>query len=500
MLDLSLPRRARLLPVAIPLLYVLILFLVSPLHSLFSEWGGVMQYFAGQEIWRGQGYHGWTSHFWPPLFSVLIGFGSLILPGFAAGKAIAIVSSAVVLYVTYHLSLLLFSRTDFALWSQVFLATNPLYMYESLQAHNHLLDAALFSAGLLIFLNAMDTPSWSHLLLAGMLSGLAGLTRYTSYVLVFLPLSLVFVQRLPRALRSSLVFWFGFTLVSCPWWYSNMLSNGSPFYTWDYLNVCVGVLRNELGLSLHALWRCAGRPDLQGLLAIALTYPGDYVRNVYSNVQVSLQWILTGTLAVFVLPSLLDGFISIRPRYWLVIVSELVLSIFLVSQAYLAPWYLLNWVVLLTSVTVAFLLRYLSRIEQIYLLLRRYRVRWILLTILLVGNLCLSALELRSYARQPSLYYPLWKSTELTRALKARDPDLASKVIMAIDPGRAYHAGAKYLATPLEYEGSVDGLVSYAGLSDALKTYAPKYPSDLSGPDLRADYLVYTNPRNVSPS
>ena len=61
----------------IPLLYAVILIPLFFLHDTFEEWDGVMQFFAGREILTGFGYNGWTSHFWPPLYSLLIGIGSL---------------------------------------------------------------------------------------------------------------------------------------------------------------------------------------------------------------------------------------------------------------------------------------------------------------------------------------------------------------------------------------------------------------------------------------
>jgi hypothetical protein len=65
---------------------------------------------------------------------------------------------------------------------------------------------------------------------------------------------------------------------------------------------------------------------------------------------------------------------------------------------------------------------------------------------------------------------------------------------MAIDPARAYYAEAGYLESPPSYRGSVVDMVSYVGLSEATRRYAPKYPSGLAGDALKADYLVYTAP------
>ncbi len=54
----------------ITLSYGLIVSIISLYHTIYSEWGGVMQVFVGREMLSGQGYRGWSSHFWPPLFSL----------------------------------------------------------------------------------------------------------------------------------------------------------------------------------------------------------------------------------------------------------------------------------------------------------------------------------------------------------------------------------------------------------------------------------------------
>jgi hypothetical protein len=90
-------------------------------------------------------------------------------------------------------------------------------------------------------------------------------------------------------------------------------------------------------------------------------------------------------------------------------------------------------------------------------------------------------------------YSSLGDIEQVTQALREHDPDLDSKVVMAIDPARAYYAESKYLITPLDYEGTLEAMVSYSGISEQVKNYAPKYPSSMEKSDLKADYLIYSN-------
>ena len=496
-----LEKASRVPAIWIPLSYGIALLLLSPLHGLFSEWGGVMQYFAGKEILAGNGYHGWTSHFWPPLYSLLIGLGSLILPAFFAGKLISILGSALLLYVVYHLAMLLTNQANIGLWAQAFIALNPLYVYESLQAHNHILDSLFFVLGILLFLQLLEQPTVLRTLLAGLVCGVAGLSRYTSYVLIFMPLSLFVLFEFRKATRLSLSFWLGFAVISSPWWYYNAKYNGSPFYTWNYLNICAAAFRDsELGLSLHALWRCNGMANVTSTLDIFMTYPKEYIRNFVTNILNCLESITNGSLAIFVVPAMVESFLSIKPKYLLILFGEFCWSVILVSQAYVTPWYLLSWTVVMTIITVAFVLKYFEKLQEIYPTLVKYHFSKSCVVLLLLLSFFLTCRELRAYAREKHTYSPLWESEQVTKALKQHDSNIEDKVIMAIDPARAYYLGSKYLATPFEYGGTIDGLVSYRSLSERFKEYAPKHPASIPGSGLRADYFIYTNPKGIAQS
>jgi hypothetical protein len=216
-----------------------------------------MQVFAGREIFRGEGYHGWTSHFWPPLFSSLCGLIENKTSGFTAGKIISIFSSTLLLFVAYFLAYILTESIEVGILSQVFLALNPLYFRESLKAHNHMLDALFFALGLTIFTNFIKGPIPLELGIAGFVFGIAGLTRYTSYVSILLPFIFFFIYPFIKADEFTFIYWLGFAIASLPWWVINARYNGSPIHNWDYLNVYQGVYPEKYGLSLRGLFDTA---------------------------------------------------------------------------------------------------------------------------------------------------------------------------------------------------------------------------------------------------
>jgi 4-amino-4-deoxy-L-arabinose transferase-like glycosyltransferase len=476
----------------IPIAYAAALLALCQFHTVFDEWGGVMQLFSGQEILAGKGYHGWASYFWPPLFSFMIGIGSLIMSGFVAGKLISILSASALLLVGFHLAQELFQRRDVGWWAQVFVLLSPIYVYQSLLAHNHMLDSLFFVSGLYLFLRSIRDPRPGKYLIAGLVCGLAALTRYTSYVLLGLPF-FVFILKpgFWRAVKLSIVFWIGFGVICLPWWYSNTVDNGSPFYSLHYLNICTSVIAHNPGTN-RSLWWCADQ-NLKGMTDIVATYPREYVKNLANNVYQSIKLLMLygGALAPFVLPAALESIFLLELRHWITIFGTLSFSILLISQAFVNEWYLLSWLVPIVIITVMFLLNFLDRATGKYPVLDKYHIRQLSLAFLAIAGLALTCNRMANFITDERDYLLLGGVEEATRALKEHDPDLQSKVVMANDPGRAYYAGSKYLVAPEVYEGPVDGMVSYEGISEQLKNYAPKYPSSMAESELKADYLIY---------
>jgi hypothetical protein len=480
----------------IPLAYAITMVLLSPLHSVFSEWGGVLQYFSGKEILAGQGYNGWVSHFWPPLYSLLVGLASTVLDPFFAGKVISILAASGLLFVSYHLARLLADKERIGLWSQVFLATNPIFFTNAMFAHNHMLDAFCFVSSLFLFLKYYENASRYGLLIAGLVSGLAGLARYQSYVLLFMPFWLFVFQRPRPAAFGAAFFYAGFGLINMPWWYYNAMHNGSPLSSWNYLNVAVGAIPIKSDYRFQMLWRSAGMSDINGFFDVLRDFPTSYVRNFINNLASSIQLLVNygGALALLVIPALFEIYAVLSQKQAVVLFSVMALSVALVSQAFVNPWYFLPWISLVIIMCVVFSFNYYSKLQEKYLFLKRHHLGRISFGLLIAINLIFTGVQLRRFAREETLYRPLAEAKQVARAMKSYDPHIEIKKVMAIDPGRAFYAGSKYIMTPLEYNGTVEEFVSYRGLSDRQKRFVARYPSQMPDKELKADYLVYTRP------
>ncbi len=484
----------------IPLAWAPVLLIASQLHTVFNEWGGVMQWFAGQDILHGIGYRGWTAHFWPPLFSLLMGLGSPLASGFLLGKLISISASVLLLHTAYRLALSLSGSASVALWTQVFLLVNPLYFVESITAHNHMLDALFFVTGLHLFLLALRHPVSNRPWIAGLVCGLASLARTTSAVLALAAL-VPFVQQRDRRLAAGLSARFlgGFFLVTSPWLILNGVYNGSPVANWQHLNVTAGVLDPANAGTNLALWRANADGSIQSVHRLILQHPLAYARNVVRNIVACIERTIRfqASVAPFVLPGILDALMSAAPGPWRAMLGVFLMYTLMVSQAHVANWYLLPWIVPITVLAVRLLRSYAERAEQSFPWWRRLQLSSVALALLVLYGARSTTWELRRLVREDASYRPLVESREVGEAMRAHDAQIHDKIIMAIDPGRAYYAGGKYVMTPLEYAGSATGLVSYEGLGPRVAAYAPRYPAVPR--DLRADYLVFTRTEANTP-
>ncbi len=80
---------------------------------------------------------------------------------------------------------------------------------------------------------------------------------------------------------------------------------------------------------------------------------------------------------------------------------------------------------------------------------------------------------------------------EVASFLKAYDPNLSEKYLMAGHPGYSYYSNAKFLKLPSYFEGTLEELVYYGGLNQKIIDFSPKYPSHPRKYPLIADYLIF---------
>jgi hypothetical protein len=473
----------------IPAIYALAIVPIARRHDIFTEWGGVMMAFSGREMMHGLGYHGWASHFWPPLYAFLLGVGGQFLPELVAGKLVSIAAGTALLVVVYQLALQLFPSVRVALLSQLLVALNPLFVLESFQAHNHMLSATLVVTGLYLFLKHARARSLRGVLAAGVVCGLASLARYQSLVLVSLAVTPFFMADLRSSTRLAAQFLAGFLLVCVPWWSYGVAVNGSALYTWQYLN---------LGATLYpgdkALWWWSEQTRFHGAMSVLAAYPQAYIRNFLANLSKLplMVLLLLGPIGVFVVGGIFD---SVVGRLWKRVVAVyflLFVYVLVVCQVFVPTYEIISVVVTLTIVGAAFVARHAQQVQHKHPLMAKLRYSRVLVAGLALTSALITNTRVRAAVADRYNGDALTEVDRVADVIRGHDPALARKVVMAKDPGWAYHFGSRYVETPASYRGDAAGLVRFAGLSAEIKSYVPRFPSTLAGPALRADYLVYT--------
>jgi hypothetical protein len=481
---------SRIQPQYITAVYALVSIILCFLHNTFEEWDGVMQLLAGKEIFSGSGYRGWASHFWPPLYSVLAGLGSLVMPGFVAAKLVSLISGIILFHISFYFALEITKGKTIAVLTQVFLMINPTFLISTIQAENHMLDSLFFVSAIWFLLRSIKTPNPGLLFATGLLCGLAGLTRYTSYVLV--PASIIALIALfsfKNGLRYCLYLLAGFIVASSPWWIYNSIVHGSALHTWQYMNIGFAVVPD----ADQDKWWWQTQGSYSSISDIMKRMPAAYIRNFAANVLLSVHFIgvATGVLIAFVWPSVFVSFLKLRPAYLLSILLSAGFFIALAGQAFVFDQVFLSWGVVFTILSLWFILDWAGSLSARFALLSKYNFRRIFLVVLVIGGLVLTTVETTKYLNNTTDGGQLSDHRFLTEALQRHDSNIHNKTIMALHPARAYAAGSKFMMIPRYFEGSLAELVTYGTLNERVLEYAPKFPTPRNNSSIRADYLVF---------
>lgn len=285
--------------------------IISFHHDSLEEWDGAMHIFAAKEILTGIGYENWASHFWPPLYPLLIALLGFFIPYFETAKLISILAGVFTLIAVYLIAIELYNNKLIGILTLLFVAENHIFLLSAVQAENHMLDTLFFLTVFLLLLKMIKlkgkTSKYDFLL--GIFTGLACLTRYTSYALVpAVIISLLFLSERYRVTKELLLFFVGFAIISFPYWLYNLISNGSPFHSWQYMNIGARLYppSNE--------WWWNKQANFNDIFSIFLVSPSKYLSNVIHNIFESFKIIVvySSSLSLFVIPSLFYTFYSLE--------------------------------------------------------------------------------------------------------------------------------------------------------------------------------------------
>ena len=478
-------------PVAVPLLFLAAGLWLAGRHTLFEEWDGAMQMFGAREISQGMGYTGWASHYWPPLYAVLLLLLSKWTTFFAAGKLISVLSGALLIWVVYLLGTALSGSARVGVVAQALLATNQLFWNTTIQIENHTLAALLFTVAVLVALIALRRQTWPWFAALGAAVGLAGLCRYTNLSLLPAVIVLIFVfVRGRRAWLYSLVCGAAFLAISAPWFYANYRANGSPLATWQYTNIGLSVMPRAWGIPRMSWW-WEVQAKFHSIGDIIRATPTGYVRNflAVSRDMVRLVLALLGAMGVTGLTGAVGLPWLVERRKWLPLWLAAAGYLLLVCQAFVYGVVVMPFVGFL-ALTTALLAQHLVRRPWPQWTRYRYGAVAAALVLLLGANLYVSYGNLSAYLRDTEDMGEMIAAEAVGSALRGGDAQIASKYVMAVNPARAYYSGSRYMCLPLYFRSDDPvALVTYRGLAPEVLNWAPRYP--FRPMVNRADYLIF---------
>jgi 4-amino-4-deoxy-L-arabinose transferase-like glycosyltransferase len=168
-----------------------------------------------------------SNAYWMPLTSILVApFLRLFGDSYRAAQVPMVLLSAVLVPVTYALSLKLFHRRDWAMVSAVLMLASSFYAPYWPAIDSFALFALLGTAIFWLCARQVDPVGVQAALLCGALVGLAHLTRPDGFLLMLAPLA-VWRNGL-RPTKAVIALFCGYLLVMLPWFARNIIAFGTP--------------------------------------------------------------------------------------------------------------------------------------------------------------------------------------------------------------------------------------------------------------------------------
>lgn len=241
--------------------------------------------------------------FRPPVFPLLI---SPLSSSILLSRVFVVCFSILAVVLAYLLSKKLFGK-EIALWVSLFLSTNQLFIFFTTKTLTESLFVSFLSLSLIFFLGHKNRNS--YLLISGMFSGLAFLTRYLgtilmiSYVIYFLYL---FSKRMEmkRSTKEFILLLAGFFLILALWFTLSYIYYGNILGAYiTNMMVYSGALPSVLSTYVSEIFQVFG-------LQILFIILGFYLMLKHSKNERILF------LALFIIPIIFFSFAPHRePRY-----------------------------------------------------------------------------------------------------------------------------------------------------------------------------------------
>jgi hypothetical protein len=212
-------------------------------------------------------------------------FKLLISDYFTAGVVLSVLCAALTLLFTYKIIARLF-RPDLALLTALGVAINAVFLKYTYSAGTDMLFNVLMVVSVYFVLRNDELNLWD-MVLAGLFSGYAYLTRYNGIaLLVGLPIVLLFlnVNHLSWKQRfiGTAVYFAAAMLLIMPWGVYCLSQKGSFFYNANYQNVAFDIY-GQGKMSWDQFWNVEAK-NFTSFSDVIFRDPGAFIKKMFSNV------------------------------------------------------------------------------------------------------------------------------------------------------------------------------------------------------------------------
>lgn len=196
---------------------------------------------------------------------------------FSSGKFVSLVFGFVFVLAVWLINSSLFASSQEALLGTFLVAFNPLLLFRSVVVSSDMMAASLSLAMLALLLVPKDATK-AHLLFAGVLGGLAYLTRYVFIIALVLPILWLLGNPGKRNyMMGAVAFYLGFLIVTLPWFLFMYANTGNPLWNQEYLNIAFRMYGN-------GSWNTFPSPDqFKSLSDVLLSNPLLFLRGWLVN-------------------------------------------------------------------------------------------------------------------------------------------------------------------------------------------------------------------------
>ena len=236
----------------------------------------------------------WVNGFYPFGYPLLLKFLTFITNDYViSGRIVSLFAGIGGILLIFLIAKKTFDK-EVAIYSAIFLMTNPTYLKFSTTSSTDLIATTLLLMGIYQFILYEEEKNFKNLIFSGFFFGLSYLFRYTTLtVLPLFFLLLIFKifqkegngkERKKEKVKGAFLFLLTFLITTSPQLILSTILKGNPFYNLEAQNVYFGIFGNgNWGQKMKEA------ANYTNIFQIILNFPSEFFRNWIGNLHQSLK-------------------------------------------------------------------------------------------------------------------------------------------------------------------------------------------------------------------